>query len=335
MEKIVLSHGSGGMLSRKLVKDVFLQEFKDEILKELNDSAVFNGFQGRLAYTTDSYVIDPIFFPGGDIGRLSVCGTVNDLSMVGARPAFLSASFIIEEGFLIDDLRLIVKSMKIASNEACIRIVCGDIKVVPKGSADKIFITTSGIGFVPNGINVSPKRIRPTDKVILSGFIGDHGIAIMSVREGLSFQTEIRSDVSPLNRLVESMIKIAPKDIHALRDPTRGGLAATLNEFVEDSNFGIKIYENRVPIREEVRSACELLGLDPFYVANEGKLIAIVSNESAEEVLAVIRKHPYGKDAQIIGEVVEAHSGVVSVQTQIGGSRILSTPAGEQLPRIC
>ncbi|MEK7273788.1 MAG: hydrogenase expression/formation protein HypE, partial [Candidatus Desantisbacteria bacterium] len=328
-DKILLAHGSGGKLTHRLIQEVFLEAFRNEVLEELGDSAVFNIGAGKLAYTTDAYVVDPIFFPGGDIGRLSVCGTVNDLAMSGAKPLYLSASFIIEEGFGIAELRTILSSMKDAVIEAGVKIVCGDTKVVPKGFADKIFITTSGIGLIPPGIEISPRKIMAGDAVIISGTIGDHGMAILSQRQGLGFGSSIISDAAPLNHLVAAMVDAAGNEIHALRDPTRGGVATTLNEFAQAANLGIRIYEDRIPIRDEVKGACELLGFDPLYVANEGKLVIVTSKASA--VLPCLMGNSFGVNAQIIGEVVEQHKGTVSLVTRIGGTRIVDMLTGEQL----
>lgn len=332
MERITLAHGSGGKLTHSLIRDIFLEEFKNPILEELEDSATFYVDKGKMAYTTDSYVVDPIFFPGGDIGRLSVCGTVNDLAMKGAVPLYLSASFIIEEGFEISLLRRILRSMREAADEAGVKIICGDTKVVNKGSLDKIFIITSGIGFVQDGIEISPKMIEPGDHVILSGPIGDHGIAILAERGGIRFNSDIRSDVAPLNHLVKRILEIG--GIHVLRDPTRGGIATTLNEFSNTCGLGIKIYEERIPIRDGVRGACELLGIDPLYVANEGRIVAITSAVSSEKVLSCMREMAIAKDAQIIGEVMDGGKGVYLV-TRIGGVRVVDMLTGEQLPRIC
>jgi len=334
-DRILLSHGSGGRLSQQLIHDVFLKELGNEILDELNDSAVFNVAEGKLAYTTDAYVVSPIFFPGGDIGRLSACGTVNDLSMSGAKPFYLSASFIIEEGLSINDLKTILMSMKQAADEAGVKIVCGDTKVVGRGMADKVFITTSGIGLIPDGIDISPRRIRPGDSIILSGTIGDHGIAILSQREGLGFSSDFISDVAPLNHLVASMLDEVGNDIHAMRDPTRGGLATTLNEFAQVANLGMRIYEDKIPVQDNIRGACELLGFDPLYIANEGKLVTIVENVAGDRVLACMKRHPLGINAEIIGEVVEKPEGMVSLVTRIGGTRVIDMMVGDQLPRIC
>jgi hydrogenase expression/formation protein HypE len=333
MEKILLAHGSGGKLTHSLIREIFLEEFRNEILESLQDSAVVDMEEGRLAYTTDSYVVDPIFFPGGDIGKLSVCGTLNDLAMSGATPLYLGVSFVIEEGFPLSSLLRIVKSMKEEANSAGIKIACGDTKVVEMGSADKIFITTTGIGIIPDGVELSPSKIKAGDQVILSGTIGEHGIAILGKRGGLEFSSEIQSDVAPLNILVHDILGKGENKIHALRDPTRGGVATTLNELSQSANLGIKVYEEKIPVRAEVRGACELLGLDPLYVANEGKLVAVVDKECAEEVLNCMRRNEYGREAEIIGEVVEG-KGVLLI-TKIGGTRPLDMLTGEQLPRIC
>lgn len=334
-EKILLAHGAGGKLSQRLINELILPEFKNPILELLEDSAVFNIGKRRIAFTTDSYVVNPIFFSGGDIGRLAVCGTVNDLSMSGAKPLYVSASFIIEEGFPQSDLLLILRSMRKSADEAGIKIVCGDTKVVEKGSVDKIFITTSGIGLIDEGVYVSPNRIKAGDCVLLSGTIGDHGIAIISQRQGFEFSSEICSDTAPLNHLVASMIESFGDDIHTLRDPTRGGLANTLNEFTLSSNLGIKIYEDKIPIQDGVRGACELLGFDPFYIANEGKFVAIVHRKAAQKVLSCMKRNNLGVNAEIIGEVTDEHNNIVSLVTRIGGTRIIDMLTGEQIPRIC
>jgi hydrogenase expression/formation protein HypE len=332
VERITLGHGSGGRLSHSLIRDLFLAHFKNPILQPLEDSAIFEIAKGRMAYTTDSYVVDPIFFPGGDIGRLAVCGTVNDLAMKGAVPLYLSVSFIIEEGFSISELRKILRSMKDAADEAGVRVVCGDTKVVGKGSADKVFITTSGVGMVPDGVEVSPSNIELGDQVILSGTIGDHGVAILSERAGLGFASEIRSDTTPLNHIISRILKEG--EVHALRDPTRGGIATSLNELSMECALGIRIYEERIPVRDEVRGACELLGIDPLYVANEGKFLAITPKASTGRILSCIKGMDLGADAEVIGEVTDDIDGVVLV-TRIGGRRIVDMLTGEQLPRIC
>ena len=332
-DTILLAHGSGGKLSHDLVERKFLPFLANPILNRLDDSAIFEA-SGHLAFTTDSYVVNPIFFPGGDIGKLAVCGTVNDLAMNGAKPLYLSLSAIIEEGFPLGELEQIMHSIKATTEEAEVRIITGDTKVVNRGQADKIFINTSGIGMIPPGIDISGANAKTGDKVILSGTIGDHGIAIMSQREGLKFSIPIESDCCPLNKLVSEMLDASPL-IHCLRDPTRGGLATTLNEFARQSNVGIIIEEDKMPIKEGVRAACELLGFDPIYVANEGKLVAMVDPFEAEKVLVRMRQNKYGKDAAIIGEVTDAHPGKVIMKTKLGPSRIVDMLSGELLPRIC
>jgi hydrogenase expression/formation protein HypE len=330
----MLAHGSGGKLSHDLISQVFLPNFSNPILKKLDDMAVFELEGERLAFTTDSYVVSPLFFKGGDIGRLALCGTVNDLAMSGAVPKFLSVAFIIEEGFLVKDLVRILDSMKSAADEAGVVVVTGDTKVVEKGGADGLFINTAGIGVVPSGIDISGSNARAGDKIILSGTIGDHGIAIISQREGLCFETEIVSDCAPLSGLVGEMLE-ASTEIRAMRDPTRGGLASTLNEIAEQSQVAIEIKEEKIPIKEDVFGACEMLGFDPLHVANEGKLVAFVAPEGAEAVFSAMRKHRYGKDAAIIGEVIEGQPGRVLMKTAVGATRIVDMLVGEQLPRIC
>lgn len=331
--KILLSHGSGGKLAHELIEKGFLQALSNPLLDKMDDSAIFN-FSGRLAFTTDSYVVNPIFFPGGDIGKLAVCGTVNDLAMAGAIPLYLSLSLIIEEGLLQEDLEKIVSSVQRTAREAGVQIVTGDTKVVNRGSADKLFINTAGVGRVPSEVEISGSNAEPGDKVILSGTIGDHGIAVLSQREGLRFSTELQSDCAPLNKLVADMLEASPR-IHSLRDPTRGGLATTLNELATQSKVGIIIQEDQIPVREEVRGACEMLGFDPLYVANEGKLVAIVAPEDAKAVLETIQQNTYGKDAAIIGEVKQEHPGRVIMLTRLGTSRIVDMLVGDLLPRIC
>jgi hydrogenase expression/formation protein HypE len=331
-DRILLAHGSGGKLSQDLIKS-FLPDLANPILDRLDDSAVFEA-SGRLAFTTDSYTVNPIFFAGGDIGRLAVCGTVNDLAMSGARPQYLSLAFIIEEGLLIADLKKILTSIREAAEEAGVKIVTGDTKVVNQGSADRIFINTAGVGIVPEGIDISAANARPGDKIILSGNIGDHGIAVLSQREGLKFKTPVPSDCAPLNGLVADMVA-ASANIHALRDPTRGGLATTLNDFAGQSKAGIMIEEDKIPIDKAVLAACEFLGFDPLYIANEGKLAAAVAPEDADNVLAAMKKNKYGVGAVIIGEVAAEHPGQVVMKTRLGASRIVDIPVGELLPRIC
>jgi len=340
---ITLAHGSGGKAMHELIEGLFLEHLGNPLLDKLEDQAVFEiaasekSGSAKLAFTTDSYVVDPVFFPGGDIGRLAVNGTVNDLAMSGARPLYLSVGFIIEEGFSIDDLRRVLGSMRAAAEEAGVQIVTGDTKVVQRGSADKLFINTSGIGIVNHNARISASRAAVGDKVIVSGTIGDHGTTIMIARGELELETEIESDTAPLGSLVQGMLdEVAGADaIHSLRDPTRGGVATTLNEIALGSEVCIQIHEDRIPVREEVRGACEILGLDPLYVANEGKLIAIVSADVAESIVARMRENPYGRNACIIGEVVAEPQGIVAMQTGFGGTRIVDMLVGEQLPRIC
>lgn len=335
MATILLGHGSGGKLTQGLVQRDIYPFLENPILAKMDDSGVFDlRIQGRLALTTDSYVVSPIFFPGGDIGRLAVCGTVNDLSMVGAVPRYLSLSLIIEEGFSIEDLRKIMNSVRKAAAEADVKVVAGDTKVVNHGSADKIFITTAGIGIPPKDARISGSNLRPGDKLILNGSIGEHGITIMSQREGLKFAAPIESDCAPLNRLVAKMTD-ASENIHAMRDPTRGGLATVLNEFARQSNVGITIDEAAIPVQEPVKAACEMLGFDPLYVANEGKLVAAVAAKDAEAVLAAMRKARYGTGAVIIGEVTAENVGRVVMRTGLGTTRIVDHLTGELLPRIC
>jgi hydrogenase expression/formation protein HypE len=333
-DKILLDHGSGGKMSHELITTLMLPAFQNNILSELHDGAAVDVDGTRLAFSTDTFVVDPIFFPGGNIGDLAINGTVNDVSMCGATPLFLSVGFILEEGFSVSDLTRIVDSMGTAAEKAGVNVVTGDTKVVPKGAADKIFINTSGIGLIPGGVDISSGNVRPGDNIILSGTIADHGMAILIQREGMSFESSITSDTAPLNHMVSRMLS-ACKDIHVLRDPTRGGVGTALNEIAEQSNLGIKIYETKIPVRDEVSGVCELLGFDPLYVANEGKLLAFVGSEYANHVLATMKEHPQGKDACIIGEVVETNPSKVFMQTRIGGTRIVDMLTGEQLPRIC
>ncbi len=332
-KNIVMGHGSGGKLTAQLVQELFLPAFDNEYLKKLDDQAVFRAGSARLAFTTDSFVVTPLFFPGGNIGELAVNGTVNDLAMSGAQPLFLSCAFILEEGFPVEDLSRIIDSMAQAARAAGVAIVTGDTKVVNKGSADKLFITTSGVGLVPEGVEISASRASPGDVILLSGSMGDHGMAIMSVREGLEFEGEIRSDTAPLHTLVRAMLDAG--EVHVLRDPTRGGLATSLCEIATASSTGIEIHASAVPVREDVKGACEILGLDPLFVANEGKLVAFVPEVSSEAVLAAMRRHPAGQGAVAIGHCVADHKGMVLLKTEIGGTRILDLPFSEQLPRIC
>jgi hydrogenase expression/formation protein HypE len=337
---VLLAHGSGGLLSHELVERVFLKHLVNEALGALEDASdiALADEQGRLlgqpVLTTDSYVVRPIFFPGGDIGKLAVCGTVNDLAMRGARPLYLSAGFILEEGLPLVDLERVVASMAATAREAGVLVVAGDTKVVERGSADKLFINTAGVGLAPPGVHISGAGARPHDAVLLSGAVGDHGLAIVTHREGLRFESTLHSDCAPLNGLVQAMLD-ACSGIHVLRDPTRGGLATTLNELALASGVGIEIDEAAVPVHEAVRAAGELLGLDPLYVANEGKLIAMVAERDAERVLSAMRAHPYGAEAAIIGRVLAEHPRRVVLRTWLGTRRLLDMLAGEQLPRIC
>ena len=342
-EQVLLGHGSGGKLTADLIERVFLPALGNEVLSALEDQATVsldghaNGDGAkteRLAFSTDSFVVRPLFFPGGDIGSLAVHGTVNDLAVGGATPLFLSAAFILEEGLPMSDLERIVASMRRACDQAGVLLVTGDTKVVDRGKGDQVFIVTSGIGRVPCGRRLSIRNPRPGDRILVSGTIGDHGIALMSVREGIEFETVLESDTAPLNDLTRVMLEACPA-IRWMRDPTRGGLSSALNELTAAANVGVKIDETRVPVRPEVRAACELLGLDPLYVANEGKLIAVVPSDAAEGLLAVMRDHPLGRDVAVIGEVVDDHRGMVVEQTVIGGERVVTMLAGEQLPRIC
>jgi hydrogenase expression/formation protein HypE len=333
-DTILLGHGSGGKLSAELIRDIFLPAFENPVLARLDDQAIVNVNGQRLAITTDSFVVKPLFFPGGDIGSLAVHGTVNDLAMGGATPLFLSAAFIIEEGFPVDHLRRVVNSLRQAAVDAGVQVVTGDTKVVEKGKGDGLFINTTGIGLVAEGVELSADRAQPGDKVLLSGSIGDHGIAILAQREGLEFETLIQSDSAALHTLVTEMLGVT-RGIRCMRDPTRGGVSSTLNEIAESSGVGIELEESSLPIHEEVRGACELLGLDPLYVANEGKLIAIVAPESADAVLQAMRRHPLGLEAQIIGTVKREIPGLVTMRTAFGTTRIVDMLAGDQLPRIC
>jgi len=355
-DKVILAHGAGGRLSHELVEEIFVKYFGNPVLARLDDAAVLHimqhatrntkGTRGtkdatrntstdfRIALTTDSYTISPLFFPGGDIGKLAVCGTVNDLSMSGARPLYLTAAFILEEGLPLETLERVVASMAETARQTEVEIVCGDTKVVNRGGADQLFINTAGVGVVPPRVDISGSNARPGDVVLLSGPVGDHGMAIMTRREGIEFTSPLESDCAPLNGLVQAMLAASP-EIHCLRDPTRGGLAATLNELATQSGVGIEVDEEAIPVREAVRGACELLGLDPLYVANEGKLVAVVPPHAAEAVLAAMRAHPYGREATVIGRVVDEHPGRVVLCTALGARRILDMLVGEQLPRIC
>jgi len=333
-DTVLLGHGSGGKLSAELMRDVFLAAFDNPILARMDDQAILSVKGVRLAFTTDTFVVKPLFFPGGDIGSLAVHGTVNDLAMGGAQPLYLSTAFVIEEGLSMETLRRVVVSLQWAAAGAGLQVVTGDTKVVEKGSGDGLFINTSGIGVVPDGIQLSANQARPGDRVLLSGAIGEHGIAILAKREGLGFETELTSDSAALHTLVATMLA-ASREIRCLRDPTRGGISSALNEIAGKSGAGIEIDERAIPVREEVKGACEMLGLDPLYVANEGKLVAVVAPEVAEIVLAAMRRHPLGADAAMIGTVTESHPRLVTMRTTVGPSRMVDMLAGDQLPRIC
>jgi hydrogenase expression/formation protein HypE len=331
---IVMGHGGGGAMSGELVEHVFLPAFADESLAQLGDSAVLPLLGGRVAFSTDSFVVRPLFFPGGSIGDLAVNGTVNDLAMSGAQALFLSAAFVLEEGTDVTKVGAVAQRLGAAASRAGVRVVTGDTKVVESGHGDEIYVNTAGVGVVPEGVDIRPDRARPGDVVIVSGDIGVHGIAVMSVREGLQFGTEVESDCQPLNGLVAAMLAVT-EDVHVLRDPTRGGVATSLNEIAKASGVGVELAERSLPIPEVVANACAFLGLDPLQVANEGKLLAFVPRERADEVLAAMRAHPAGAGAAVIGECVEQHPGMVAATTGFGASRVVDLPIGEQLPRIC
>lgn len=332
---ILLGHGSGGTLTNSLIKSVFQEALRNPVLDEMLDAALLDLGQGRVAFTTDSFVVDPIFFPGGDIGKLAVCGTVNDLAVSGADPLYLSAAFIIEEGFPLADLRRIVDSMQAAADSAGVRVVTGDTKVVGRGAADKIFINTAGIGVVPAGRGLSPRRIQPGDAVLVSGPLGDHGLTILAQREGLAFNTPVVSDCTPLNRIAAAVLAAGGEGVRCMRDPTRGGLATTLNELAAQGERGMLVQETLIPLRREVIAACEMLGLDPLYLANEGKLIAVVAPEAAELVLEAMRSLPEGRGAVSIGRVTGGNEALVLLETELGATRIMTMLEGEPLPRIC
>ncbi len=332
---ILLDHGSGGKISHNLISKIMVPYFDDPALAKLDDGAVLDMEKGRIAFSTDTYVVDPIFFPGGNIGDLAINGTVNDIAMCGAIPLFISIGMIIEEGFSLALLEKIVKTMSHAAKNAGVRIVTGDTKVVPKGAADKIFINTSGVGKIPRKIDVSGENARAGDVIILSGTMADHGMTILTQRENMEFEANIKSDTAALNNIVKKILEAHGENIHVLRDPTRGGVATTLNEIAVSSKKGIEIDEKSLPVRDEVRGICNLLGFDPLYVANEGKMLVFAATNCAENVLEIIRQDEYGKDAVIIGRVVKGHSGKVFMKTLIGGTRIVDMLTGEQLPRIC
>jgi len=332
---VQLAHGGGGAMMQKLIGDLFVRTFDNSTLRRQDDNATIAFPGGRLAFSTDSYVVDPIFFPGGNIGHLAVHGTVNDLCTGGGRPVALSAGFILEEGFPISELQKIASSMQEAAREAGVEIVTGDTKVVDKGKADKIFINTAGVALIEHGFQIHCENVRSTDKVIITGSVGDHGVAVLAARESLALQSPVHSDTAPLNGLVAEVLAAVGRSIHAMRDPTRGGIAATLNEMASSSKVGICIWEDRVPVRPAVAGACEILGLDPLYLANEGKMLIFVAAEAAERALEIVRGHRYGREAALIGEVNSADPGLVSLRTGLGAWRILDMPAGLQLPRIC
>ncbi|PHJ68600.1 hydrogenase [Nostoc linckia z18] len=336
---ITLAHGSGGKAMRDLIDDIFVNTFNNPILSQLEDQATFNLApllqQGdRLAFTTDSYTVDPLFFPGSDIGELAINGTINDLAVSGAKPLYLTCSVILEEGLPVETLRRVATSMKAAAIKSGVQIVTGDTKVVHRGAADKLFINTAGIGIIPRGINISAHNIQPGDAVIINGELGNHGAAILIARGELALETNIKSDCQPLHDLVQHILNICPQ-IHAMRDATRGGLVTVLNEFATTSNVGIRLYEESIPVREEVKGFCEILGLDPFYLANEGKLVVVAKKEYAESIVSAMKSHPAGKDACVIGEVITSHPGIVLLKTIFGAERIVDMLVGDQLPRIC
>ena len=338
-ETVLLAHGSGGQLSHELVARVFAPRFDNPILAALNDAAVLDAMTGRhgarLAFTTDSYVVSPLFFPGGDIGKLAVCGTVNDLAVVGAQPRYLSAGYILEEGLPMATLERVAASMAETARAAGVQIVTGDTKVVGRGAADGLFINTAGLGIVEAGVDLQPGNLRPGDRLLVSGTMGDHGMAIMMAREGLALSSDLESDCAPLHGLIAALLAACPGAVRCMRDPTRGGLVATLNEWAQCANVGVVVDENAIPLREQVRGACEILGLDPLYVANEGKVVVGVTPECAEDALAALRAHPLGRSATAIGEVTADHPGRVVARTPLGAHRILDMLVGEQLPRIC
>ena len=332
---VLLAHGGGGSLSQMLIEDMFASTFSNEWLDPLHDGAVIDVTSGRMAVSTDSFVISPLFFPGGDIGSLAVHGTVNDVAMCGAKPAAITVGMVIEEGLAMEDLWRIVSSIKAAADEAGVSVATGDTKVVDRGKGDGIFINTTGFGMIPAGVDIRPDRIEPGDVVIVSGTIADHGIAIMSVREGLEFETALESDTASLNGLVDAILEAGGSGVHVLRDPTRGGVASATNEIAKAARLGIRLHEADIPMNDQVRAACEILGFDPLYVANEGKCIAIVSRDVADDVLTAMRSHPEGAAAAIVGEVVDDHPGKVFLRSRIGGNRVVDMLSGEQLPRIC
>lgn len=335
MKGVLLGHGSGGRLTHELIGDLILDKLRNPILQRLEDSAVFNLNGSRVAFTTDSYVVKPIFFPGGDIGKLAICGTINDLAVTGAVPKYISCGLILEEGFPLRDLERILDSMAEMAAEAGVEVVTGDTKVVERGKADGIFINTSGVGFIPEGIRLGMEEIRAGDRILINGPIGDHGIAVLSKREGMQFETEIVSDCAPLNGLIARLISEVGDGVRFMRDPTRGGLATTLKEIAEGTGLGVEADERSIPVNEPVRAACEILGLDPMFVANEGKVIVVIEPESAPKALQIMKEHPLGIGSAVIGEMTADHPGQVHLKTEIGSKRMIDMPVGEQLPRIC
>lgn len=334
-ERITLGHGSGGRLSAQLIGQVFLPVLAGETMARLEDQAVVPPLPGRLAITTDSFVVQPLFFPGGNIGHLAVHGTVNDLAVGGAVPRYLTCSFILEEGLAIADLERIVRSMREAADEAGVELVAGDTKVVERGKGDGVFINTTGIGQVPDGIELSARACQPGDQILVSGTLGDHGMALMCLRQGIELDTPLTSDTAPLASLAAAMLKAVPDGIRVMRDPTRGGLASCTNELAQASGVGIELDETAIPLKREVRAACEILGLDALQVACEGRLVAVVAADQADHLLSVMRDHPRGRESARVGQIVSKHAGAVTVRSSIGGKRILAMLSGEQLPRIC
>lgn len=333
-ERIELAHGSGGKLSHELIQDIMWPAFANDILKEMHDGAQLNIGGCRLAFSTDSYVVKPLFFPGGDIGKLAVCGTVNDVAMNGALPLYLSAGFVLEEGFLLQDLQRILASMRQAAEEAGVHIVTGDTKVVEKGAVDGIYINTAGLGRIMDGVHISGKNAAPGQDIILSGYLGEHALSVMGKRHGLTFPQSVQSDCAPLNGLVAELLTAVP-GIAVMRDPTRGGLATALNEIAVQSGTGIMLEEEQIPIPEAVQAACDILGFDPLYLANEGKVIVFVDQKWTSQVLDIMQQHVYGHEARVIGKVVKEACGQVGLRTSIGGIRLLDMLVGDQLPRIC
>ena len=333
-DRIKLGHGSGGKMSQELFENVFQPAFSNEFLNEVHDGAILELNPGRVAFSTDTFVVNPLFFPGGNIGDLAVNGTVNDVAMCGAIPQYLSVGFILEEGLPIDQLRLIVESMREAASKAGVKLVTGDTKVVEHGSADGVFINTSGVGVIPENVHISPKSAKEGDRIIINGGIAEHGVAVMTKREGLEFESSIESDCAALNHMIQAVLNEV-SSVRVLRDPTRGGIAATLNEIAQSSDVGIELQESAIPIQEQVKSISAILGLDPFFIANEGKVLTVVGEQDAEKVVEIMNSFPEGKEAAIIGQVTSNNPGKVVLETSIGTRRLVDMPSGEQLPRIC